>query len=145
MIDPYIVFSGKIWFFLRSIGFFLRPALYTLFAILIIISTSIRLHNKYLLGLLLPLLSQVFTLFVINFAPGFRYQLGTCFIGIFCFALIFLPDKTLITTGLIIMPFTSLFYFYFSAGFNYPVQRPSLQMVAHSYFVNIFPIFLCLG
>jgi hypothetical protein len=94
MIDPYVLYLGNFGFFSDQLVFYLRPALYTLAAIIIIISTSIRLHNKYLPGLLLPLLSQVLTLFVINFAPGFRYQLGTCFIGIFCIGLIFIPDKT---------------------------------------------------
>jgi hypothetical protein len=93
MIDPYMNYLGKFGFFSDQLLFFLRPALYTLAAIIILISASLRLRSKYLLSALLPVLSQALTLFVINFAPGFRYQLGTCLIGIFCVGLIFLPNK----------------------------------------------------
>ena len=71
----------------------LRPAFYSLLSIILIIATSIRQRNKYLLSTLLLLLSQLIPLLLINFAPSFRYQFGTCLIGIICIGIYFLPTN----------------------------------------------------
>ena len=93
LIKPYMDYLGKFGFFSDQLILLLRPALYSMVSILLIISTSIRLRSNYLLSSLLLVLSQVFTLFAINFAPSFRYQFGTCLIGIFCIGIYFLPNK----------------------------------------------------
>jgi hypothetical protein len=73
---------------------FYRPALYSLIAIIIIVATSIRLRNYFILTTLLVLISQMAILFAINIAPNFRYQFANCLIGIYSIALLFIPMKS---------------------------------------------------
>ncbi|REG08721.1 hypothetical protein DFR64_2096 [Pelolinea submarina] len=70
----------------------LRPAFYLFFALIVLMSASIRLKNKKILIAGLPIVLQTGILALINFAPAFRYQYGICLVGLFCIGLLFLPQ-----------------------------------------------------
>ena len=72
---------------------YLRPALYLYITLMSAVVLSLRFRDFRGLIICLPLLFQAFVLFLISYAPAFRYQYGTYLSGLFLLAVYFLPSK----------------------------------------------------
>ena len=92
-IPGYYAFLERIDVFSGVLTPLLRPAFYFFFALIVLVSASIRLQNKKILIAGVPIVLQTGILALINFAPAFRYQYGICLVGLFCVGLLFLPEE----------------------------------------------------
>lgn len=86
--------------YLRNFGFlddelvvYLRPAFWLYIGILGVGVAMIRRKEFTLLSSLIPMLSQTLTLFLVSFAPAYRYHYGTILAGILLMGLLFLPSN----------------------------------------------------
>jgi hypothetical protein len=86
--------------FLRFFGFpdddlaaYLRPAFWLYIGIFTVSAAAVRRKDLMLLFSLVPLLSQTLILFLISFAPAYRYHFGTVLASILLLGLLFLPSS----------------------------------------------------
>jgi len=95
---PQLIIPLKDW--LRGFGFaddflvwYLRPALYMYLTFFSISIAYLRNADWRIWIVGLPVFGQSAVLFLISFAPAFRYQYGTNLAGLFLLGLLFLPPK----------------------------------------------------
>lgn len=100
---PQLIGPLKGW--LKGFGFaddflvwYLRPALY-LYLTLFSISIAYLRNMDWRIGVVgLPVFGQSAVLFLISFAPAFRYQYGTYLAGLFLLGFLFLPPKYMLVS-----------------------------------------------
>ena len=100
---PRFISPIKSW--LREFGFaddylvwYLRPAFYsylTLFSISILF-IKVKEWRIWIVGI--PVISQYLIMFLVSFAPAYRYHYGTCLAGLFLIGLPFLSKKSFLDT-----------------------------------------------
>lgn len=91
LVDPYVALFRNFGFLDDELVFYLRPAFWLYLAVFGVSAAAIRRNQLSLLAGLVPMLSQTTLLFLISFAPAYRYHYGTCLAGIYLLGMIFLP------------------------------------------------------
>jgi hypothetical protein len=71
----------------------MRPAFWLYLGIFGVVAAVIRRKEFTLLSSLIPVLSQTLILFLVSFAPAYRYHYGTILAGILLMGLLFLPPS----------------------------------------------------
>jgi len=98
LINPFMTWLRGFGFADDYLVWYLRPALYlylTLFSISIALLRDAD-WRVWVVGL--PVFSQSAVLFLISFAPAFRYQFGTCLAGMLLLGLLFLSTKKVLVS-----------------------------------------------
>lgn len=94
LIEPLVLALRPFGIFDASLVFYLRPAFWLFLSVLSVSILVIRWRYLGLLVALLPVFGQSLLLFLISFAPAFRYYYANCLIGIFLLGCLFIPVKT---------------------------------------------------
>ena len=92
LINPYALILRNFGFLDDNLVFYLKPAFYFYFLLLFLYIYYRNTHNLKMLIIGAPVIFQTALLFLINFAPVFRYFFSTYLVGLFLFGLIFLPS-----------------------------------------------------
>jgi hypothetical protein len=93
LVEPLILALRPFGIFDASLVFYLRPAFWLFLSLFSVSFLIIRWQSPRLLLTLLPVFGQSLLLFLIAFAPAFRYYYANCLIGIFLFGCLFVPAK----------------------------------------------------
>jgi hypothetical protein len=91
LVDPAVQFLRRFGFMDDKLVFYLRPAFWLYIGVLGVSVAVIRRKDLTLLSSLIPILSQTLILFLVSFAPAYRYHFGTVLAGILLMGLVFLP------------------------------------------------------
>ena len=94
LVEPLILVLRPFGIFDASLAFYLRPAFWLFISAVAMAVTIIRQQNLRFILPLLPALVQSLLLFLIAFAPSFRYYYGNCLAGIFLLGAIFMPAQS---------------------------------------------------
>jgi len=93
LVEPLILILRPFGIFDASLNFYLRPAFWLFVSVLSLSLLAIRRQSPHLLLTLLPIFGQSLLLFLIAFAPAFRYYYGNCIVGIFLLGCAFVPAE----------------------------------------------------
>jgi hypothetical protein len=93
LVEPLILILRPFGIFDASLDFYVRPAFWLFISALSLSLLAIRRQSPHLLLTLLPIFGQSLLLFLIAFAPAFRYYYGNCVVGIFLLGCAFVPAE----------------------------------------------------
>lgn len=93
LVDPVVTVLRFFGFTDDMLVFYLRPAFWLYLGAFGVIAAAVRRRDLSLLAALIPALSQTLVLFLVSFAPAFRYHYGTLLAGILLLGLLLLPPK----------------------------------------------------
>jgi hypothetical protein len=93
LVDPTVQFLRNFGFLDDMLVFYMRPAFWLYLGIFGVVAAVIRRKEFTLLSSLIPVLSQTLILFLVSFAPAYRYHYGTILAGILLMGLLFLPPS----------------------------------------------------
>jgi hypothetical protein len=93
LVDPVVAVLRYFGFTNDMLVFYLRPAFWLYLGAFGVIAAAVRRHDLCLLAALIPALSQTLVLYLVSFAPAFRYHYGTLLAGILLLGLLLLPQR----------------------------------------------------
>jgi hypothetical protein len=93
MIQPTMTLLKKFGYYDARVVSYLRPAFWLFLAFFSFSVLVIRKENIIFLVPMIPALTQSIVLFLIGFAPAFRYYYSNCLIGIFFLGCVFIPKE----------------------------------------------------
>jgi len=98
LISPLIVWLRGFGFADDFLVWYLRPALYLYLTLFSISAAFLRDADWRVWVVGLPVFIQSTVLFLISFAPAFRYQYGTCLAGLFLLGVLFISPKNILVS-----------------------------------------------
>ncbi len=93
LVDPAVSYLRKFGFLDDMLVVYLRPAFWLYLGIFGVSIAVFRRRNLNLFSTLVPALSQTLILFLVSFAPAYRYHYGTLLAGILLVGMAFLPEQ----------------------------------------------------